>query len=225
MSNVPISSPSALVSPAFRLLLPKHRACVDFIKSFGIPLLLLGGGGYTIRNVARCWTHETSICLGQDLAPELPYNGGHAPGSHVLAQVSASSPPPLHSIEYYQYFGPDYELYPNIKSTRIDNLNSSEYLRSILEHVEENLRKLQGAPGVQMREIPPSIIQEPAEDKAAAEADVRFPQRCDGVSLPSMRKPPSRSQTFLPSPKTTASKTRIVLLRQSFTRQSEPHKE
>lgn len=98
--------------------------------------------------------------------------------------------PPLHSIEYYQYFGPDYELYPNIKSTRIDNLNSSEYLRSILEHVEENLRKLQGAPGVQMREIPPSIIQEPAEDKAAAEADVRFPQRCDGVSLPSMRKPP-----------------------------------
>lgn len=24
--------------------------CVDYMKSFGVPLMLLGGGGYTIRN-------------------------------------------------------------------------------------------------------------------------------------------------------------------------------
>lgn len=29
--------------------------CVEFVKSFKIPLLVLGGGGYTVRNVARCW--------------------------------------------------------------------------------------------------------------------------------------------------------------------------
>ena len=29
---------------------------------------MLGGGGYTIRNVARCWTYETSIALGVDIA-------------------------------------------------------------------------------------------------------------------------------------------------------------
>ena len=27
--------------------------------------MLLGGGGYTIRNVARCWTYETSVALDQ----------------------------------------------------------------------------------------------------------------------------------------------------------------
>ncbi len=31
-------------------------------------MLLLGGGGYTIRNVARCWTYETSVALNCDIA-------------------------------------------------------------------------------------------------------------------------------------------------------------
>jgi hypothetical protein len=30
-------------------------------------LLLLGGGGYTIRNVARAWTNETAIALNQEI--------------------------------------------------------------------------------------------------------------------------------------------------------------
>ena len=29
---------------------------------------MLGGGGYTIRNVARCWTYETSVALDLDIA-------------------------------------------------------------------------------------------------------------------------------------------------------------
>lgn len=32
---------------------------------YNLPLMLLGGGGYTIRNVARCWTYETSVALDQ----------------------------------------------------------------------------------------------------------------------------------------------------------------
>ena len=38
------------------------------MKKWNLPLLLLGGGGYTIRNVARCWTFETSIALGVEIA-------------------------------------------------------------------------------------------------------------------------------------------------------------
>ena len=30
-------------------------------------MLLLGGGGYTMRNVARCWCYETGRMLGDDL--------------------------------------------------------------------------------------------------------------------------------------------------------------
>ena len=41
---------------------------MEFVKSFDLPLLLLGGGGYTIRNVARCWTYETAKALGQEIA-------------------------------------------------------------------------------------------------------------------------------------------------------------
>ena len=37
-----------------------------------IPTLVLGGGGYTLRNVARCWTYETSICVDKELETDLP---------------------------------------------------------------------------------------------------------------------------------------------------------
>lgn len=42
-----LDSPSPLVA--------SNRECVEYVKSFNIPLLVLGGGGYTVRNVARCW--------------------------------------------------------------------------------------------------------------------------------------------------------------------------
>ena len=40
---------------------------MEFIKNLNLPLLLLGGGGYTIRNVARVWTNETAIALNQEI--------------------------------------------------------------------------------------------------------------------------------------------------------------
>lgn len=44
-----------------------HGKCVEFIKGFNLPLLMVGGGGYTIRNVARAWTNETAIALNQEI--------------------------------------------------------------------------------------------------------------------------------------------------------------
>jgi len=51
----------------FNLTLKGHGKCVEFMKRYNLPLMLLGGGGYTIRNVARCWTYETSVALDQDI--------------------------------------------------------------------------------------------------------------------------------------------------------------
>ena len=48
---------------------------MKFVKAFNIPMLVLGGGGYTIRNVARCWAYETSILLETEISNELPYTG------------------------------------------------------------------------------------------------------------------------------------------------------
>lgn len=47
----------------FNLSLKGHADCVEYVKSFNVPTLVLGGGGYTMRNVARCWTYETSVIL------------------------------------------------------------------------------------------------------------------------------------------------------------------
>ena len=48
--------------------------CVKFVLQQKLPTLILGGGGYTIRNVARCWTLETAVVLGEEISNELPYN-------------------------------------------------------------------------------------------------------------------------------------------------------
>uniref|UniRef100_A0A8C7FKN6 histone deacetylase n=1 Tax=Oncorhynchus kisutch TaxID=8019 RepID=A0A8C7FKN6_ONCKI len=71
----------------FNLTIRGHAKCVEYIKSFNLPLLMLGGGGYTIRNVARCWTYETAVALDTEIPDELPYN------------------------DYFEYFGPDFKLH------------------------------------------------------------------------------------------------------------------
>ena len=44
-------------------------------KIVGIPCILVGGGGYTIENVPRCWVNETAISLGVcDLPNDIPPN-------------------------------------------------------------------------------------------------------------------------------------------------------
>lgn len=49
----------------FNLTTKGHAACHEFMAKFGLPLLVLGGGGYKIKNVARCWAYETAVLLGE----------------------------------------------------------------------------------------------------------------------------------------------------------------
>ena len=55
----------------FNLSLNGHAECVKFVLQQKLPTLILGGGGYTIRNVARCWTLETAVVLGEEPSNEL----------------------------------------------------------------------------------------------------------------------------------------------------------
>jgi acetoin utilization deacetylase AcuC-like enzyme len=48
----------------FNISIAGHADCLKFVKSFGLPMLVLGGGGYKISNVARCWAFETGTVLG-----------------------------------------------------------------------------------------------------------------------------------------------------------------
>jgi len=51
----------------FNLSLEGHSNCLEFLSRFGVPMLVLGGGGYTMRNVSRCWCYETGRLMGVDL--------------------------------------------------------------------------------------------------------------------------------------------------------------
>ena len=53
----------------FSKLIIGHASCVEFVLKFGVPVLVLGGGGYTMRNVARAWAYETGLLVGQRVGP------------------------------------------------------------------------------------------------------------------------------------------------------------
>ncbi|PYI31293.1 histone deacetylase RpdA [Aspergillus indologenus CBS 114.80] len=129
----------------FNLSMRGHANCVNFIKSFNLPTLILGGGGYTMRNVARTWAFETGILVGDNLTAELPYN------------------------DYYEYFAPDYEL--DVRPSNMDNANTKEYLDKIRTQVVENLKRTAFAPSVQMTDVPRESLVDGMDDEADAILD------------------------------------------------------
>jgi len=138
----------------FNLTLKGHAECVEFVKSFNLPLLVVGGGGYTVKNVARCWTNETAVLLGEELSNELPFN------------------------DYFQHFGPDFLLHSPIVETKVENMNPRPYLDHIKQTVLENLRHLEGAPGIQMNQVPSDLFDDdPVFDEE--ESDQEEPDEVD----------------------------------------------
>lgn len=109
---------------SFNLSMRGHAACVQFIKSFNLPLLMLGGGGYTVKSVSRTWAYETGLAAGVQLGGAIPNN------------------------EYYEYYGPDYEL--DVKPSNMTDHNTREYLDKLQETVFEMLRDKTAAPSVQI---------------------------------------------------------------------------
>lgn len=172
----------------FNLTVRGHAECVRYVMGFGLPTLVLGGGGYTIRNVARCWTYETAVVLNQ--VPAWSRRGAHIDRSRrresrarrahgarcseaELRRRPTPAPPTTHARargpartqeleddlppnDYYEYFVPDWKLHLQPNPT-MDNLNSRQYLEGIKSQVLENLRALQGAPSVQMAQMPPAL--------------------------------------------------------------------
>ncbi|KAJ3164825.1 histone deacetylase [Geranomyces variabilis] len=112
----------------FNLSMRGHAACVEFMRRFQIPTLMLGGGGYTIKNVSRAWCYETGVAVGEDLDEEIPYN------------------------DFYQYFGPDYRL--DVPNNNMENRNSRDSLEKTQQRIFENLRGMPHAPSVQMHDVP-----------------------------------------------------------------------
>ncbi|XP_034827651.1 histone deacetylase 3 [Maniola hyperantus] len=134
----------------FSLSTRGHGECVKFVKNLNVPTLVVGGGGYTLRNVARCWTFETSLLVDENISNELPYT------------------------EYLEFFAPDFQLHPEISST--SNANSKQYLEAITKHVYDNLKMCQHSPAVQMTHIPGDFLPEEYRIKEEPDPDIRISQ-------------------------------------------------
>lgn len=100
----------------FNLSIKGHGQCVEYIKSKNIPYLLVGGGGYTLRNIARCWTHETSVALGKEISNEIPDH------------------------KYSDYFYPENKIHTYVSN--MQNLNTEEELHFITNTLIQNIRSI-----------------------------------------------------------------------------------
>lgn len=49
------------LSATFNLKIKGHGDCLQFIRSFNVPLLVLGGGGFNPIYVPHCWCYEVSF--------------------------------------------------------------------------------------------------------------------------------------------------------------------
>jgi histone deacetylase 1/2 len=131
----------------FNLSMRGHANCVKFVRSFNLPTLVLGGGGYTMRNVARTWAYETGRLVGVEMDSVLPYNEYYDVSRRpsVCSDLRQEADP-------LQYYGPDYEL--DVRASNMENANSYEYLEKIKIAVIENLKKTAPVPSVQMQDVP-----------------------------------------------------------------------
>ena len=162
---------------AFNLSIAAHGECVNYVRTFGVPLLVVGGGGYTVKNVSRCWAYETAVLVGADIPDTLP------------------------ATIYDAYFADSgWKLHPPLTG-KVDNLNSPAGLQRITVSIREKLRYLGGAPSVAMREIPPGLEEWLAAEEAAAEAEQEVeadvsPSMSTGASTRSMRKRPAQNEFY-----------------------------
>ncbi|KAG5653375.1 hypothetical protein H0H81_000876 [Sphagnurus paluster] len=139
----------------FNLTMHGHAHCVQFLRQQNIPLVLLGGGGYTVKNVARAWTYETACALGIEdtLDPHLPWN------------------------EYFEWFGPRYRL--EVMGSNMEDLNVKDgSLDKVRITALEQLQELISAPSVGMHDVPRESLNEHLGFGNDDELDTRLARAC-----------------------------------------------
>ncbi|ORD95035.1 HDAC3 [Enterospora canceri] len=102
----------------FALSIQGHSECIRFVKKFDIPILLLGGGGYTIQNVARCWAYETAVFCGKEVDNFVPEED-----------------------TFREHYAPDFQLVPELVSRHRINFNGKRYLDNIMSFIQERIDK------------------------------------------------------------------------------------
>ncbi|KNH07460.1 Histone deacetylase superfamily [Perkinsela sp. CCAP 1560/4] len=107
----------------FNLSSAGHARCVALVKSLHLPTLILGGGGYTMTNVARTWALETALLSG-------------AAGVHELSII------PAHDFDVYYSSVPRERVLGVQEDVTMGNENAPSYIEHIRALSIEQLRGL-----------------------------------------------------------------------------------
>ncbi|VDB99541.1 unnamed protein product [Peniophora sp. CBMAI 1063] len=121
----------------FNVSMYGHAACVQFVRSFDVPFVLLGGGGYAVKNAARAWTYETACAIGveKDIDVVLPWT------------------------DYFEWFGPRYRL--EVPPSNMEDVNLRDnYLERVKTLTLQQLSELKGAPSVGLHDTPRQALDE-----------------------------------------------------------------
>ncbi|KAL3138820.1 hypothetical protein ABBQ32_005655 [Trebouxia sp. C0010 RCD-2024] len=121
----------------FNLSIRQHAEAVDFMKKFGLPMLVTGGGGYKKRNVARCWTYETAVLVGKtdlitDQLPNNKYLDNFRNEKEDITRVPTASADKMNVDR---------------RGSRGDSLNKPAQLERIKLKALQYMSKLEAAPG------------------------------------------------------------------------------
>ena len=129
----------------FNLSVKGHGTCVEFMKKFNVPMLVLGGGGYTLRNVARCWTYETSVLADTEIPNEIPVDD-----------------------DFRGYYGPEFKLHSSISN--MENMNTKEYLRRNTENIIARIKEKVRPVGPQLSAYTSDTVSGTVNSRYSAEA-------------------------------------------------------
>jgi histone deacetylase HOS2 len=119
----------------FNINIKQHGECVSFVKKLRRPLLLLGGGGYTARNVARAWAHETALCTENTLPDKIPLD--------IVPQPQAFSGRP-HG---------DGKMYPSFERLHKNECKDSE-MEYMIKKLQDDLKYVRNSPWCKMDQLP-----------------------------------------------------------------------
>ncbi|THH14176.1 hypothetical protein EW146_g6128 [Bondarzewia mesenterica] len=121
----------------FNVTMHGHAHCVQFVRNLNIPMILVGGGGYTVKNVSRTWTYETACALGieKDINLTMPWN------------------------DFFEWFGPRYRLEVAVNNMEDMNMKDGS-LEKVKETAIRNLQELEPVPSVAMQDVPRESIGE-----------------------------------------------------------------
>lgn len=154
-----------------------HGACLSLLHELGVPLLVLGGGGYTQLNSARAWCNATAILCDMPLKPTLPTceevphqlapNAGPAPHNLTL-----SVPRPQGLLASYP---PDMSL--SVPAATMSDLNSAASLEKLREAALATIRS------TPQKTKPVPQPKEPAKEdpKPVGEGSQGAPDKMDGA--------------------------------------------